>query len=155
MQNMQEILKWFKLLNPKQMKTIKVLVLSLVFIACGKEEIEAPIQTDSIKVKHLDKAAAQSVFMGDWYVTNEVTGTPTKLSIKHLDNDIYLFEAFNGTHKTVSETLIQTSDSTAVGANMNFVKYGLSLVKRGNYVNMVARVPFNNMTYFVNQTYRR
>jgi len=137
------------------MKTLKLLALSLVFVACGKEEIDTPIQSKEIKVKHLSKAAAHSVFMGDWYSTTEVTGTPTRLSIKHLDNDIYLFEAFNGTHKTVSETLIQTSDSTAVGANMYFVKYNLSLVKRGNYVNMVARVPFNNMTYFVNQTYRR
>ena len=130
------------------MKTIKVLVLSLAFIACGKEEIETPIQTDSIKVKHLDKAAAQSVFMGDWYSTTEITGTPTLLSISSLDTDVYLLEAFNGTIKTISTRIVQINDSAAVGSN-------IVLIKRGNYVNFDGIVPFNNMTYFVNETYRR
>lgn len=137
------------------MKTVKLLVLSLAFIACEKEEIEKPIQANEIKVKHLNKAVAQSVFMGEWYATSEVTGTPTKLIIKHLDTDVYSFEAYNGTLKTIDEQIIQVNDSVSLGANRYFVKYNVVLTKRGNYMTMSARVPFNSQTYFVTQTYRR
>lgn len=137
------------------MKTLKLLVLSLAFIACEKEEIEKPIQANEIKTKHLDKAAAQSVFMGEWFSTSISTAAPTRIVITPIDNNVYMFEGFIESVKTISEDLIQFNDSTSVGANMYFIKYNLVLTKKGDYITMSARVPHNNTMHLINQTYRR